>query len=397
MPAASHIAVLGALASSAALLVSAQGTGTATQAPSRTSSRTFTPLAAKTFSYPDEIPYQVDTDNGPRGTQQGYNLCNSTTEGQESMCQTAFINSIEDFCLWAPPEPNSIVGDTEGEMVAWCTQPGRGTRLIPAGALQGVQFTRTPSYIQVVGFIDQRQINIGDGDYGGEMDPHGADQRGNPLGGLMFTQQFGEGRGANASGTTNGTQWTQVMQWHNFMGANMFCLKSCDPADDNDWHYCEHIFDRIGCYYNAPADYGSINGTFTSCDGDNQMFPGVYVNEAGNTVTYTQPPESLGVISTMPYQPSIPSSSQCSTYTSAQLYSALGTVEAAPTSAASSDAVPTVGAAPTTSVSRAAGAANNAAASRPTSSSNTGAASTSVVLSGSAAGLAMIAALAAFF
>lgn len=64
------------------------------------------------------------------------------------------------------------------------------------------------------------------------MDPHGADQRGNPLGGLMFTQQFGEGRGANASGTTNGTQWTQVMQWHNFMGANMFCLKSCDPADD---------------------------------------------------------------------------------------------------------------------------------------------------------------------
>lgn len=165
----------------------------------------------------------------------------------------------------------------------------------------------------------------------------------------------------------------------------------------NDWHYCEHIFDRIGCYYNAPADYGSINGTFTSCDGDNQMFPGVYVNEAGNTVTYTQPPESLGVISTMPYQPSIPSSSQCSTYTSAQLYSALGTVEAAPTSAASSDAVPTVGAAPTTSVSRAAGAANNAAASRPTSSSNTGAASTSVVLSGSAAGLAMIAALAAFF
>lgn len=70
--------------------------------------------------------------------------------------------------IWAPPEPNSIVGDTEGEMVAWCTMPGRGTRLIPAGALQGVQFTRTPSYIQVVGFIDQRQINIGDGDYGGE-------------------------------------------------------------------------------------------------------------------------------------------------------------------------------------------------------------------------------------
>ncbi|KAK9895459.1 hypothetical protein P389DRAFT_93429 [Cystobasidium minutum MCA 4210] len=272
----------------------------------------FVPLAAKTFDYPDGIPYRVDTDSGPRGTQQGYNLCNATTEGQESLCQTGFINSIEDFCLWAPPEPDSVVGDTEGEMVAWCTRPGRGTRLIPEGALKGVQFTRAPSYVQVVGFIDQTQINIVAGDSGGEMDPHGADRRGNPLGGLMYSQAFGR---------SNGTQWTQVMQWHNFMGSDMFCLKACDPADENDWHYCEHIFDRIGCYYNAPASYGTINGTFTSCESENQQFPGVYVNEAGRTVTYTQPPESLGAISTMPYQPEIPSSSQCTTYTSADIFS----------------------------------------------------------------------------
>lgn len=109
-------------------------------------------------------------------------------------------------------------------MVAWCTMPGRGTRLIPAGALQGVQFTRTRSYVQVVGFIDQRQINIGEGDYGGEMDPHGADQRGNPLGGLLFSQQFPLAA-TNASGTTNSSRWSQAIQWHNFMGANMFCLK----------------------------------------------------------------------------------------------------------------------------------------------------------------------------
>lgn len=30
--------------------------------------------------------------------------------------------------LWAPPEPDSVVGDTEGEMVAWCTRPGRVSR-----------------------------------------------------------------------------------------------------------------------------------------------------------------------------------------------------------------------------------------------------------------------------
>ena len=60
-------------------------------------------------------------------------------------------------------------------MIAWCTKPGRGTRLIPAGALQGVQFIKTPAYVQVVGFIDQAQINMNSSDFGGEMDPHGAD------------------------------------------------------------------------------------------------------------------------------------------------------------------------------------------------------------------------------
>jgi hypothetical protein len=149
-------------------------------------------------------PYKVDTDTGLiRGPQTGYNICNSTTEGQNSLCQTAFINSIDDFCLWAPPKPNSIVGDVEGEMVAWCTKPGRGTRLIPEFALQGVQFMRTPDYIQVVGFIRQELIYINSKDEGGEMDPHGADRRGNPMGGIIFSQGF------NSSG-----QWTQVHEWH---------------------------------------------------------------------------------------------------------------------------------------------------------------------------------------
>jgi hypothetical protein len=116
----------------------------------------------------------------------------------------------------------------------------QGTRLIPEGALKGVQFVKAPSYVQVVGYIDQSKINIAHGDYGGEMDPHGADRRGNPLGGLVFSTAFG---------ANNGSQWTQATEWHNFMGADMFCLKACDPADPNDHHYCEHILDRIGCYY----------------------------------------------------------------------------------------------------------------------------------------------------
>ena len=82
---------------------------------------------------------------------------------------------VTDFCLWAPSNPNSLIADTEGEEVAWCTKPGRGTRVIPSGALTGVQFMKTPDYLQAVGFIDQTKINLQQDDYGGELDPHGAD------------------------------------------------------------------------------------------------------------------------------------------------------------------------------------------------------------------------------
>ena len=34
---------------------------------------------------------------------------------------------------------------------------------------------KTPAYVQVVGFINQAQINMNSGDFGDEMDPHGAD------------------------------------------------------------------------------------------------------------------------------------------------------------------------------------------------------------------------------
>jgi hypothetical protein len=37
----------------------------------------FTPLASKKFDW-NALPYQADTGTGERGTQQGYNICNST-------------------------------------------------------------------------------------------------------------------------------------------------------------------------------------------------------------------------------------------------------------------------------------------------------------------------------
>jgi len=285
----------------------------------------FTPLAQKRFEYTN-LPYKADTDTGERGTQFGYNICNSTTENQQSLCQTAMINSLDDFCLWGPPEPNSLIGDTEGEAVAWCTKPGRGTRLIPQGALKGVQFMKTPAYVQVIGWIDQSQINIAPKDDGGEMDPHGADRRGNPLGGLVFSNAFPSNGGKNDT-------YQQVIEWHNFMGANQFCLKGCDPAGADDDKFCEHIFDRIGCAYNAPGNYKE--GVFESCEGENQDFPGIYTSN-GQVVTYTQPAESLGAITTMPYDPKIPASSNCVQFQSAALYT--GGPAGASSSAASTTA-----------------------------------------------------------
>lgn len=101
------------------------------------------------------------------------------------------------------------MGEGEGEAVAYCTNPDHGTRLIPEGAITGLQFIETPHYVQVTGRIRQQLVNIEEGDYGGEMDSAGADQRGNPLGGLIYTNAFGENE--------EGGEYTQVIRWHNFM------------------------------------------------------------------------------------------------------------------------------------------------------------------------------------
>ncbi|KAF8752920.1 hypothetical protein RHS01_07486 [Rhizoctonia solani] len=220
------------------------------------------PLTDKKYTWPD-VPYQVSPEPVGRGPQFGFNICNSTTENQQSDCQTSFVNSIDDFCLWAPATPNSLIADTEAAEVAWCSKKGHGTRVIPGGALKGVQYLKTPDYVQITG----------------ELDPHGADEQGNPLGGLIFSNAWSNG---------NNNSFTQVIEWTNFMGGNMFCLKICDPAGKNPAGYCEHIYDRIGCAYNAPAAY--VNGTFEKCDSDSMELPGQYVSNGATTTAASSSP-----------------------------------------------------------------------------------------------------------
>jgi len=272
------------------------------------------PLVDKTVAY-TAIPYQVDIHTDGRGPQAGYNICNSTTETQSSMCQTGFMNHIDDFCLYAPPEKNTTIGDSEGVEVAWCTKKGHGTRLIPEGALQGVQVVQSPGYIQIVGFIDQTKFNIADGDYGGELDSGGQDGRGNPIGGLIFSNAFPSNTGGNSS-------YQQSRHWTYFIGGNTFCAKACDDTQPNAEALCQHIYDRIGCAYNAPNN--AKNGTFESCQGADMSPVGQYVVN-GVTSTWTPPAETV-TITGVPYTPTPAASSNCVTYTSASLYTDLASV-----------------------------------------------------------------------
>ncbi|KLO10795.1 carbohydrate-binding module family 13 protein [Schizopora paradoxa] len=200
--------------------------------------------------YHSQLPDK--SENGQTGT----NNC-GTGSSQSSMCQTAWINDVDDFCLWAPPSVGAI-GNTEREEVAWCTKSGRGTRTIPNGALQGVHFVKTPDYVQVTGVGDFTKINIPKGDDGGELDPHGADGNGNPIGGLVYGNSFGSG--------------LQYHEWTNFMSDSEFCFRAC--TGPNAARNCQHIYDEMGCYWNMPANYDA--GVFESCKGDDDLPMGVY-------------------------------------------------------------------------------------------------------------------------
>ena len=96
-----------------------------------------------------------DPNNLPPTTEQGQTGTNQcgTGSNQTSQCQNLYVNSLQDFCLWgsvqssracnklnglnlySPPDPNSVIGNVEEIVVAYCTSPGRGTRLFPSGTI----------------------------------------------------------------------------------------------------------------------------------------------------------------------------------------------------------------------------------------------------------------------
>ncbi|ORY27102.1 hypothetical protein BCR39DRAFT_589357 [Naematelia encephala] len=275
-----------------------------------TTYETTSPLPLTEYFYPyDQIPYQVNPFPVGRGPQSGYNQCNSTTEGPDSQCQTLIVNSIDDFCGWGAPgtTPNDTIGDVEAAVVAYCTKSGHGARVLPPGAFTAVQFIRTDAYIQITGWVNQTAFNLAPNDTGGELDPHGADQLGNPLGGLAYSNGFYSG---------DNTTYLQTQSWNHFIGADVFCIKLCNPDYNTTANYCQNIYDLLGCQYNMPASYEQ--GVFLSCDGDLQDEVGTYTSD-GQTITWHQP-SSLDPTDTIPFTPRIPATSNCQYYQSTDLY-----------------------------------------------------------------------------
>ncbi|KAI0761257.1 hypothetical protein BD413DRAFT_246324 [Trametes elegans] len=205
-----------------------------------------------------------DPHNLPPTSEDGQSGTNQCGEGsdQNSMCQNAYLNSVDDFCLWGPPTPgpDSTIGNTERIEVAWCTRAGYGTRLIPDGTLLGVHFVQTSDYVQVTGVGDLTKINIPAGDEGGELDPHGADGNGNPIGGLVFSNAFGG-------------ELKQVHEWTNFVSSTEFCFRACDDNGSQPATYCQHIYDVMGCWWNMPGNY---DAGFDRCLADSGEPMGVY-------------------------------------------------------------------------------------------------------------------------
>ncbi|GAA5970907.1 hypothetical protein JCM11641_004503 [Rhodosporidiobolus odoratus] len=367
-----------AVAASFATLAVAQSTLTAAPSPSQVAkavkrAESALPLTEYSYSYGSQ-PYQVNPYQSGRGPQSGYNICNSTTSGPDAQCQTLVANNASDFCLWGSPTTaaNGSIGDVEAAVVAYCTNDKFGARVISAGAITGLQVMHTSAYIQWTGHIDMTALNLMADDSGGELDPHGADLAGNPLGGLVYS-----------SGLPSGDNQTemQAVEWNNFVGSGVFCLKLCDPTVTSP-NYCQNKFDLLGCSYNMPAAYE--DNVFLECDGDLQDEVGTYTGTDGSTTVWSQP-ESLPATSTLPWTPRIPASSNCRTYSSSDLFPATALGYLASSAAATATSSPSSSASTGSAASSRSGSSAKSAiatSSQPSSTSSTTSGASPLAVSG---------------
>ncbi|ODO05406.1 hypothetical protein L198_02099 [Cryptococcus wingfieldii CBS 7118] len=176
---------------------------------------------------------------------------------QSSTSRSLYLVSSSDFCLFGPPSTSSKISETGGNVVSWCTREQHGNRLIPDGTLRGVTYVKAPGWVQVSGTGDFTQINIAEGDYGGQFDS--GDNT--PDGAVLYTTD--DNQAADS--------------WITMISADTFCLRACsDPT------YCPLGYDEMGCYFYTSNGVG-WDGVYQDCAGDDGDPPGVV-----DGVTYTQ-------------------------------------------------------------------------------------------------------------
>jgi len=185
-----------------------------------------------------------------------------TPINQTSMARLLSVNSVDDFCLFAPPAMQNI-SESETFEVAWCTKQRNNARLIPDGTITGVSFLKTDAYVQVFGYGDFTRLNIPFGDFGGELDPHGAFGDGNPIGGNVTS---------NITGSDQ-----NFAEWMLYIDYNQFCLRVCTTANStySAAAMCWHELDEMGCGFVMPGNY-NFNNTFETCEAEVAYPPGWY-------------------------------------------------------------------------------------------------------------------------
>ncbi|PBK68072.1 hypothetical protein ARMSODRAFT_293836 [Armillaria solidipes] len=242
-------------------------------------------VSAQSSTFPEGV-----IASGTMGTTNPAQPTLGTTVNQTSVARLLSLNSVDDWCIFAPPENNTI-GESEvcvrgvGEElltkcgvqaieVAWCTKARNNARVIPDGVVTGVSFLKTDFYVQIYGYGDLTQLNIASGDYGGELDPHGATGAGNPVGGNVTT---------NVTGSD-----INIAEWMQFVSYTQFCIRACTNANSSysAASMCEHKLDEMGCTFVMPGNY-DFNGTFETCDADVAYPPGWYPVVAGGTTSYS--------------------------------------------------------------------------------------------------------------
>lgn len=196
-----------------------------------------------------------------------------TPINQTSEARLVSVNSVDDWCTFSSPDGKAIA-DTESYTVAYCTKARNNARVIPDGTVTAAHFVKTPLYVQLMALGDFTKIGIQAGDEGGELDPHGATNMGNPIGGNVTS---------NVSG-----QDEFYEEWMNFVSYQQVCIRICIAGSDiaPTPLECQHTLDEMGCNWVMPGDYS--DNKFDTCEGDPAYPPGLYPQGNGQTSTFQQ-------------------------------------------------------------------------------------------------------------